>query len=155
MQVLEEGMAATYLGVTLSNYVEWSKHIATMTNKANSKMSILRCNLKGCPRKLKKTAYFTVIRSFMEKDATVWDSYQKYNSDNIERVHRRAVRFVKSMYTRYSSVSDILDELVWPPLYQRRQEAPPRLILFYKKKLTNWHKCPSKASTTLKEKVFF
>ena len=30
----------------------------------------------------------------------------------------------------YSSVSDMLDELGWPPLSQRRQEA--RLILFYK-----------------------
>ena len=42
----------------------------------------------------------------------------------------RAARFVKSRYSRYSSVSDMLDELGWPPLFQRRQEA--RLILFYK-----------------------
>ena len=37
-QVLEEVMDAKYLGVTLSNDLEWSKHIATMTNKANSKL---------------------------------------------------------------------------------------------------------------------
>ena len=40
-QVLEEVMDAKYLGVTLSNDLEWSKHIATMTNKANSKPSFL------------------------------------------------------------------------------------------------------------------
>ena len=34
------------------------------------------------------------------------------------------------MYSRYSSVSDVLDVLGWTPLSQRRQEA--RLILFYK-----------------------
>ena len=51
-QVLEEVMDAKYLGVTLSNDLEWSKHIATMTNKANSKLSFLRRNLKGCPEKL-------------------------------------------------------------------------------------------------------
>ena len=45
-------MDAKYLGVTLSNDLEWSKHIATMTNKANSKLSFLRRNLKGCPEKL-------------------------------------------------------------------------------------------------------
>ena len=38
-QVLEEVMDAKYLGVTLSNDLEWSKHIETMTNKANSNLS--------------------------------------------------------------------------------------------------------------------
>ena len=71
-QVLEEVMNAKYLGVTLSNDLEWSKHIATMTNKANTKLSFLRRNLKGCPDKLKQTAYFSLIRSFMEYGATVW-----------------------------------------------------------------------------------
>ena len=99
-----------------------------MTNKANSKLSFLRRNLKGCTDK--QTAYFSLIRTFMEYGATVWDPYQKYNRDKIERVQRRAVRFVKSRYSRYSSVSDMLDVLGWPPLSQKRQEA--RLILFYK-----------------------
>ena len=66
----------------------------------------------------------------MEYGATVLDTYQKYNSDKVVRVHRRAARFVKSRYSRYSSVSDMLDVLGWTPLSQRRQEA--RLILFYK-----------------------
>ena len=45
-------------------------------------------------------------------------------------MQRRAARYVKSRYSRYSSVSDMLDVLGWTPLSQRRQEA--RLILFYK-----------------------
>ena len=65
----------------------------------------------------------------MEYGATVWDPSQKCNRDKVERVPRRAARFVKSRYSRYSSVSDILDVLGWMPLSQRRQEA--RLILFY------------------------
>ena len=128
--VLEEVTDAKDFGVILSNDLEWSKHIATMTNRANSKLLFLRRNLKGCPEKLKQTAYFSLIRSFMEYGATVWDPCQKYNSDKVERVQRRAARFVKSRYSRYSSVADMLDVLGWTPLSQRRQEA--RLILFYK-----------------------
>ena len=66
----------------------------------------------------------------MEYVATVWDPYQKYNSDKVERVQRRSARFVKSRYSRFSSVSDMLDVLGWMHLSQMRQEA--RLILFYK-----------------------
>ena len=63
-------MDTKYLGVTLSNDLKWSKHIATMTNKANSK----------------QTAYLSLVCSFMEYGATVWEPYQKYNSDRVERV---------------------------------------------------------------------
>ena len=80
-----------------------------MTNKANFKFSFLCRNLKGCPEKLKQTAYFYLISSFMDYCATVWGPYQKYNSDKVERVQYRAGRFVKSRYTRYSS--DMPDEL--------------------------------------------
>ena len=44
------------------------------TNKTNSKLSFWRRDLKDCPEKLKQTAYFSLIRSFMEY------VYQKYNS---------------------------------------------------------------------------
>ena len=66
----------------------------------------------------------------MEYGVTVWDPYQKYNHDKVERVQRRVARFVKSRYSRYFSVSDMFDVLGWPPLSQRRQEA--RLIMFFK-----------------------
>ena len=58
---------------------------------------------------------------------TVWDPYQTYNSDKVERVQRRAARYVKSRYSRYSDMLNVLGRM---PLSQRRQEA--RIILFYK-----------------------
>ena len=113
-----------------------------MTNRANSKLQFLRRNLKGCREKLKQTAYFSLIRSFRDYGATIWDPYQKYNSDKVERVQRQSARFVKSRYARYSSVSHMLDVLGWTPLSEKRQEARP--IMIYRTS-TVWHKCPSKA----------
>ena len=128
-------MDAKYFGVT------WSGQNTLQPRQIRLTLSFhfLRRNLKGCPEKLKQTAYFSLIRSSMEYGSTVWDPYQKYNSDKVERVQRRAARFVKSWYSRYSSVSDVLG---WTPLSQRRQE---RLDLFcFTKLLTVWQ-FPSKA----------
>ena len=117
-------MDAKYFGVTLSNDLEWSKHIATKTNKANSKLSFLCRNLMGCPEKLKQTAYFSLICSSMEYGATA-------HTKNTTVTKMRGC----SVELQGSSKVGIQDTLVflmcwgWTPLSQRRQEA--RLILFY------------------------
>ena len=66
-QVLEQVKDAKYLGVTVSDDLEWTKHINATTTKANSKLSFLRRNLKGCPEKLRETAYFALVRPFTTK----------------------------------------------------------------------------------------
>ena len=40
-QVLEEVKDSKYLGVTVSDDLEWTKHINAITTKANSKLSFL------------------------------------------------------------------------------------------------------------------
>ena len=128
--VLEEVKDAKYLGVTVSDDLEWIKHIDVITSKANSKLSFLRRNLKGCPEKLRETTYFSLVRSFLEYSATVWHPRQKYNSDKLEMVQRRAARFVKGRYGMFESVTQMLEQLTWTPLSKRRENS--RLILFYK-----------------------
>ena len=147
-QELEEVMDAKYLGVTLSNDLEWSKHIATMTNKANSKLSFLRRNLKGCPEKLKQTAYFSLIRSFMEYGATVWDPYQK-----LTKLRGCSVEL------QGSSKVGIRDTLVfliclmcWGGSLFLKGDRRVDLSCFTKL-LTVWHKCPSKASLSRRIRV--
>ena len=109
-----------YLGVTVSDDLEWTKHIDVITFKANSKLSILRRNLKGCPEKLRETAYFSLVRSFLEYSATVRHPRKKYNSDKLEMVQRRAARFVKGRYGMFESVTQMLEQLTWIPLDWRQ-----------------------------------
>ena len=44
------------LGITISNDLNWSTHINTITSKSNSKLGFLRRNLSCCPQKLEATA---------------------------------------------------------------------------------------------------
>ena len=62
-QVLEEVKDARYLGVTVSDDLERTKHIDVITSKANSKLSFLsrNLNLMGCPEKLRETAYSGIL----------------------------------------------------------------------------------------------
>ena len=75
-------------------------------------------------------AYFTLVRPIIEYAAPVWDPYTKRNIYKIEMVQRRAARFVCGRYHNTSSVSEMLQDLEWPSLQQRREML--RLVLFYK-----------------------
>ena len=66
----------------------------------------------------------------MEYAATVWDPLTQANIDSMEAIQRRAARFVLRRYRNTSSVSNMIDELRWPSLQDRRQAA--RLTMLYK-----------------------
>ena len=140
-QVLGEVEDTKYLGVTLSDNLDWSKHITTTSNttKANARLSFIKRNLKDCPKTLKELAYFSLVRSFTNYCSTVWDPYQKYNHEKLEMVQRRAARFVKSKYKRTESVTDMLNELGWHSL--SKGARTPDLCCFTKL-LTTWPRYP-------------
>ena len=66
-----------YLGVCLSETLEWEAHITKITSKANSTLGFFRRNLKACPPKLRETAYFSLVRSSLEYSSAVWTSLDK------------------------------------------------------------------------------
>ena len=85
-------------------------------------------NLKGYPKKLRDTAYISLIRPALEYSCSVWHPHKKSNKDNIEKVQRRAARFVSNNFRRKASVSEMLHNLGWQSLDSRRQDQ--RLVLF-------------------------
>ena len=66
----------------------------------------------------------------MEYAAPVWDPYYNVDTYMLEKVQRRAARWILSEYSRTSSVTALLSTLEIPTLEQRRQSS--RLTLFYK-----------------------
>lgn len=118
-----------YLGVTLSKDLSWSQHINEICHKALKKLWFLRRNLNGAPPHVKLMAYTTYIRPTLEYAASVWDPYRQNQICELEKVQRKAVRFILAKYNRHDSVTDMLNSLNLPLLSVRRKIA--RLKFFF------------------------
>ena len=75
-------------------------------------------------------AYNTIVRPHLEYASAVWSPYTKEKIGKIEKVQRWVARWVSNDYSTYSSVTDMLSNLGWRSLENRRIGA--RLTMFYK-----------------------
>ena len=129
-QVLETTTSARYLGVDISDNLNWSDHINRVTSKASSSLGFIRRNIPTRHQQLRSAAYKAVVRPQLEYAASVLDPHTVTHINQIERVQRRAARWVMSDFRRTSSVTTMLNTLGWRNLAQRRADS--RLVLMYK-----------------------
>jgi hypothetical protein len=127
---LEVVQDTKYLGITIKDDLIWNLHINNIVSSANQVQRMLSRNIKKAPQQTKITAINTLVRPRVEYSAAIWDPYTQENIDKIERVQRRAARYVYNDYRNDSSVTDMLNWLNWKPLQERRLNI--RLCLFYK-----------------------
>ena len=93
--VLKLVSSAKYLGVLATHNLSWSDHIRGISAKANAKLGWARRNLRGCPYKLRETAYTTLIRPGLEYCDTIWDPHSKADAALLDQVQNRASRWAK------------------------------------------------------------
>ena len=122
-QVLENVSSAKYLGVQITDDLDWGQDINEINNKATKTLSFLRRNVAFAPRK-------TLIRPKLEYTAPVWMPHHQKEIDRIKKVQRTVARWTCRRWRNQSHVGEMLDELQWPTLQERRQQAS--LTLFYK-----------------------
>ena len=128
--ILQQVTENPYLGLIIRDDMQWSSHINKICSKANQTLGFIRRNLKHCNESFKQTAYITLVRSVLEYSCSVWDPHVDKDITKLEKVQRNAARFVKSDYSRHSSVTTMMNDLNWKPLQTRRREN--RLVLLYK-----------------------
>jgi hypothetical protein len=64
----------------------------------------------------------------MEYACVVWDLITQKNITELERVQRKAARFVMGDYKTTSSVRPMLEHLKWPTLEERRKRAKVTML---------------------------
>ena len=129
--ILKEVDNNPYLGVILSKDLKWSTHIDQICKKGSSTLGFVQRNLKSCPKECKKTAYVALVRSTLEYGAVVWDPHLEKDITKIEKIQRKAARFIKSDYKSRNPgcVTDMLNDLNLPTLQERRKDK--RLSFLY------------------------
>ena len=69
---------------------------------------------------MRETAYNMLVCPQLEYAAPVWDPYTKEKTLQLEKIQRRAARWMTSNYDYRSSVTSMLNQLSWRTLEQRR-----------------------------------
>ena len=120
-----------YLGLIISKDLKWNAHIDQISKKASSTLGFIQRNLSKCKPQCKKTAYISLVRSTLEYGATIWDPHQENNIYKLEKIQRKAARFITNDYrTREpGSMTKMLSELEIPTLQNRRKDK--RLAFLY------------------------
>ena len=104
-QFLTTVKSAKYLGVIVSDDLQWEEHIQAVTNKANSMLHLIARNLRRCPRVSKVLAYTTLVRPRLEYSCSVWDPHKNCEVDRLEIINKRAARVVYNKAWREQGVS--------------------------------------------------
>lgn len=129
-EILEQVKSHPYLGVMLDSKMRWSPHIDKITSKANSVLGLVKRNLWNCPKSVKETAYMILVKPKLQYACTAWDPHFQRDKAALERVQRKAARFVTGNYERTSSVTAMLQALNWHTLETQRTHA--RLTTMFK-----------------------
>ena len=87
-------------------------------------------NFHHASTNIKEKLYHTLVRPHLEYGIAAWDPYYTKDINVLERVQRRAARFVTNNYSYDASVTEMLKTLQWSSLQECRRAH--RLTCLYK-----------------------
>ena len=91
-QRFEQVQSATYLGLTITEDLDWGQPISEISAKATKKLGFLRRNLAFAPRHTKEVANKTLVRTKLEYAAPIWHPYHETQIGQVEKAQRTAAR---------------------------------------------------------------
>ena len=77
-----------YLGVTISNDLNWSKHCQKTAAKASRTLGMLRRTLSACSADVKARSYLSLVRPQLEYGSEAWNPHANNNVKRLENIQR-------------------------------------------------------------------
>ena len=109
--------------------MSWKSHIQKIASKANNCRLFLQRNLRKCSAETKLRCYTTYVRPILEYAASVWDPVDnKLLTDILEKVQRKAVRWISNDWQHLSSPTEMMESLSLSTLFQRRQTSKMKML---------------------------
>ena len=107
---LQEVDHAKSLGLDISRDLCCNNHIQNVTVEANRTLGVIRRNIHTKRKGIRETASNTLVRP-SRVCLPVWSPYIQANINKVEKVQRRAARWVSNDYSSYRSVTQMLNTL--------------------------------------------
>ena len=92
-QTLENVQSAKYLGITITDNMDWSQHVSEISSKTTKTLGFLRRNLAFAPKSTKEVAYKNLVWPKLEYAAPIWSPHSKLPINQTEKVQRTAARW--------------------------------------------------------------
>ena len=127
---LEEKSEITYLGINIQSNLSWNSQTQHAVSKASRILNFIMRNFHPASKTVKEKLYTTLVRPHLEYGSVAWSPHLSKNIAAIEKVQRRAARFVCGDFSKRSSVSKMLADLKWSSLEERRESN--QLTYLYK-----------------------
>ena len=120
-ETLDVVNSAKLLGVTTDSKLNFNEHVSAVSKKAHGTRAFLYCNIRTENRKIKAAACTTYVRPVVEYASTVWYSHMRKNVNKLEQVQRTSARYVTNNHDYFSSMTQMLHDLQWTTLADRRR----------------------------------
>ena len=85
--------SAKYLGITITDNMNWGLHVSEISSKATKTLGFLRGNMAYAPRSTKEVAYKILVWPKLEYAAPIWSPHLKLQINQFEKVQRTAARW--------------------------------------------------------------
>ena len=117
---IEQVNCTKYLGSHPDSMLTWSTHINQLCKKIAPKIGLLRRLRHIVPLECLKKIYLSTVQSHIDYLITVWGYTSNVYVKMVQRLQNRAARIITANYDRDVRGIDIVKELGWMNVSQRR-----------------------------------